>query len=162
MSALWYISLPRAKLPSPPLLQLHRPLRIISRPTTIMANSEQPVEDTHHKVPTHPIPPRLKDGPKTPHIGPHFHAYKYRFRLLFHAPFSVANRHSDPSTARPSVTRAMPGGPRCVSNFVSRSLRSRADRRRSQRKPFIGTAPSTPSAQEASRRATSSGSPRAA
>ncbi|KAH9903296.1 acetate--CoA ligase [Cubamyces lactineus] len=41
-----------------------------------MANSEQPVEDTHHKVPTHPIPPRLKDGPKTPHIGPHFHAYK--------------------------------------------------------------------------------------
>lgn len=27
-------------------------------------------------VPTHPIAPRLKDGPKTPHVGPHIAAYR--------------------------------------------------------------------------------------
>ncbi|KAI0827271.1 acetate--CoA ligase [Trametes gibbosa] len=41
-----------------------------------MATAEQSVADTHHNVPTHPIAPRLKNGHKAPHIGPHFHAYK--------------------------------------------------------------------------------------
>ncbi|KAH9851031.1 acetate--CoA ligase [Lenzites betulinus] len=41
-----------------------------------MATTEQPATDTHHNVPTHPIAPRLKNGHKTPHIGPHIHAYK--------------------------------------------------------------------------------------
>ncbi|KZT08091.1 acetyl-coenzyme a synthetase [Laetiporus sulphureus 93-53] len=27
-------------------------------------------------VPTHPIAPRLKNGPKEPHVGPHIHAYR--------------------------------------------------------------------------------------
>lgn len=50
-------------------------------PTTTMASAEVPAEDTHHKVPTHPIAPRLKNGHKTPHVGPHIHAYKYRALL---------------------------------------------------------------------------------
>ena len=29
-----------------------------------------------HKVPIHPIAPRLKSGTKKPHIGPHIDAYK--------------------------------------------------------------------------------------
>ena len=33
-----------------------------------MAEAEQ--------VPIHPVAPRLKNGPKVPHIGPHIHAYK--------------------------------------------------------------------------------------
>ena len=32
-------------------------------------------DSTHIAVPTHPIAPRLKNGPKIPHIGPHFDAY---------------------------------------------------------------------------------------
>ena len=32
-------------------------------------------EDSHHQVPKHPIAPRLKDGPKTPHID-HHDSYK--------------------------------------------------------------------------------------
>ena len=31
---------------------------------------------THLQVPTHPIAPRLQNGSKIPHIGPHIHAYK--------------------------------------------------------------------------------------
>jgi hypothetical protein len=33
--------------------------------------AEQP-----EKIPIHPIAPRLKNGPKKPHIGPHIHAYR--------------------------------------------------------------------------------------
>ncbi|KAH8102116.1 acetate--CoA ligase [Cristinia sonorae] len=37
---------------------------------------QQPAEPTQAPVPTHPIAPRLKSGPKTPHVGPHIHAYR--------------------------------------------------------------------------------------
>ncbi|CCL99371.1 uncharacterized protein FIBRA_01389 [Fibroporia radiculosa] len=33
-------------------------------------------ENNHESVPTHPIAPRLKNGKKQPHVGPHIHAYK--------------------------------------------------------------------------------------
>ena len=36
-----------------------------------MADSTAP-----ETVPTHPIAPRVKNGPKTPHIGPHINAYR--------------------------------------------------------------------------------------
>ena len=32
--------------------------------------------DDHAAAKFHPIAPRLKDGPKIPHIGPHFKAYE--------------------------------------------------------------------------------------
>jgi acetyl-CoA synthetase len=32
--------------------------------------------DTTDKVPIHPVAPRLKEGPKQPHIGPDIHAYQ--------------------------------------------------------------------------------------
>lgn len=34
------------------------------------------MSDSTEPVPIHPIAPRLKNGPKTPHIGPDIHAYK--------------------------------------------------------------------------------------
>lgn len=34
-----------------------------------------PVPKDEHP-PIHPVAPRLKDGPKIPHVGPHIHAYK--------------------------------------------------------------------------------------
>ncbi|KAH9947778.1 acetate--CoA ligase [Amylocystis lapponica] len=36
-------------------------------------------DDTPQSVPTHPIAPRLKNGKKTPHVGPHIHAYKAHY-----------------------------------------------------------------------------------
>lgn len=33
--------------------------------------AEEPV-----KVPIHPVAPRLKNGPRVPHVGPHIDAYR--------------------------------------------------------------------------------------
>ena len=32
--------------------------------------------DTTEKVPIHPVAPRLKSGPKKPHVGPDIHGYR--------------------------------------------------------------------------------------
>ena len=40
-------------------------------------NVQDSVQTNHGGAPkVHPVAPRLKNGPKVPHIGPHFHAYK--------------------------------------------------------------------------------------
>jgi hypothetical protein len=36
----------------------------------------KPMAEQPEKVPFHPIAPRLQNGPKKPHIGPHIHAYR--------------------------------------------------------------------------------------
>ena len=31
---------------------------------------------SHDSVPTHPVPPRLRDGAEVPYVGPNFEAYR--------------------------------------------------------------------------------------
>jgi hypothetical protein len=94
-------------------------------------------------APIHPVAPRLKNGSKIPHIGPHINAYR-----LAHAEtvghesdkwWAKVRRHTLAAGSVPILTR---------------------DRPRARRS--LGTGPSTPYAQGRSRTATSSGFPRAA
>ncbi len=113
-----------------------------------MSDQQTPVENGTEAHPAiHPVAPRLKNGSKIPHIGPHIHAYrkaheetvghesdkwwaKVRWLFQSHGPFLIS--HENPSL------------------------------RRWRGRPFTGIAPSTQFVLVALRPVTSSGSQRAA
>ena len=114
------------------------------QPTVNGASSEQAPNGADDHPAIHPVAPRLKNGPKVPHIGPHIHAYR-----SIHS--QTLGHESDKWWAKV-----------CTLVFTRKRATLTRAGHRWRGTPFTGIVPSTPSVQEASRQETSSGSQKVA
>lgn len=101
------------------------------------------MSESNETIQSHPVAPRLKNGPKTPHLGPDIHAYR-----TAHA--QTVAEDSDEWWAKVCVTD-------CRIRSSDQSWLSRL-----HEKPCTGIAPSTMSELEGLEQETSSGSQREA
>ena len=60
------------------------------------------MSDNTEKAPIHPVAPRLKDGPKKPHVGPDIDAYRAAHKV-------TVGPDSDKWWAKVKVSRRSPG-----------------------------------------------------
>ena len=119
-----------------------------------MADQQPPAANGTEVVPAapqlHPIAPRVKDGPKTPHIGPHIHAYrKAHSETVGHESDKWWAKVSPRCLVRVRIAYRLTGDPSSFHLLITGRWPGR---------PFTGIVPSTPSVRAVSRPATSSGS----